>query len=68
MGYSKYVEKAVVDSESIMIINKEEGIIVLILKNCTKSFKKTKALNDFPANLSTVFMACLDQTVPAKLL
>ena len=30
-----------------MIINKEEGIIVLILKNCTKSFKKTKALNDF---------------------
>ena len=29
-----------------MIINKEEGIIVLILKNCTKSFKKTKALND----------------------
>lgn len=30
-----------------MIINKEEGIIVLILKNCTKSFKKTKALSDF---------------------
>ena len=30
-----------------MIINKEEGIIVLILKNCNKSFKKTKALNDF---------------------
>lgn len=30
-----------------MIINKEEGVIVLILKNCTKSFKKTKALNDF---------------------
>lgn len=30
-----------------MIINKEEGIIVLILKNCTKSFKKTNALNDF---------------------
>lgn len=30
-----------------MIINKEEGIIVLILKNCIKSFKKTKALNDF---------------------
>ena len=30
-----------------MIINKEEGIIVLILKKCTKSFKKTKALNDF---------------------
>lgn len=30
-----------------MIINEEEGIIVLILKNCSKSFKKTKALKDF---------------------
>ena len=30
-----------------MIINKEEGVIVLIMKNCTKSFEKTKALNDF---------------------